>query len=157
MSLFIYTSDSNLKNLLLNVNSSRRRTDSGFDIPMISERISTDNKKHIFDLNIKIAAIDHNGRNLPVLLLPRSSLANSPFRLSNSIGLIDMGYRGNIKANTDILNESEEFYFQEGTKYFQLCQNNFMPWEKVEIVDIIEQLPRPPDNRGEGGFGSTGH
>ena len=54
MSLFIYTSDNDLKRLLYNVNSSRRETDSGFDIPMLSKRVSPDNKTYTFDLNIKV-------------------------------------------------------------------------------------------------------
>jgi dUTP pyrophosphatase len=157
MSLFIYTDNSDLKSYLNTQNSTRRTTDSGFDIPLLSRTIQGDNKIYTFDLEIIVAAVDHNDNNLPILLLPRSSISNTPFRLTNSIGLIDMGYRGNVKAKVDIIDEMEEMYVAPGTRFFQLCQNNFMPWKSVKIVDIIEELPNAPDSRGRGGFGSTGH
>ena len=35
------------------------------------------------------------------LLLPRSSISKTPLRLSNSVGLIDAGYRGELQAPVD--------------------------------------------------------
>ena len=57
----------------------------------------------------------------------------------------------------DVLDSHDEITINNGTRYFQVCQHNFLPWDQIIIVDSLEALPRPPDNRGEGGFGSTGH
>ena len=92
MALYIYTSDYNLKVLLKDVCSRRRFTDSGFDIPMLYQSIDTFNPFYTFNLGIKVASCDKDGTPTPCLLLPRSSISNSPFRMSNSIGLIDAGY-----------------------------------------------------------------
>ena len=35
------------------------------------------------------------------LLMPRSSISKTKFRMANSVGLIDMGYRGSIMAKVD--------------------------------------------------------
>jgi dUTP pyrophosphatase len=156
MHLFVFTSNPTLKNYLDLQNSSRRTTDSGFDIPMV-EQLRTPAKQHTLDFEMIVAATDDNGNPEPLLLLPRSSIAATPFRLSNSIGLIDMGYRGTLKAKVDILDMSECVHIKEGTRYFQICRQNFMPWGSVTIVDDELQLPTPPDSRGAGGYGSTGH
>jgi dUTP pyrophosphatase len=72
--------------------------------------------------------------------------------MCNSIGLIDAGYRGEVKAMADNL-DNENIRIEEGTRMFQICQHNFLPWKNIVIVN---ELPAPPDNRGSGGFGSTG-
>jgi dUTPase len=43
--------------------------------------------------------------------------------------------------------------YDSGTRLFQICQHNFLPWKKIILTD---ELPAAPDSRGEGGFGSTG-
>jgi len=158
MTLNIYTENSVLRELLRDRVNSYRTTDSGFDIPMLGKVVNEfEISPMVFDLNIKIAATDQNDLPRPCLLLPRSSLSGSPFRLANSIGLIDMGYRGNVLAKVDIIrNIDQRLEIPRGTRYFQLCRNNFMPWSQVNIVEYEDMLPPAPDNRGEGGFGSTG-
>jgi len=154
--LYIYTDNNELRNILMYTESNRRVTDSGFDIPMLEEQVHPNNPLHTFNLNIKVAAT-HDNRPVPCLLLPRSSLSGTPFRLANSIGLIDMGYRGDVKAKVDLIgNRSlDDYDVLRGTRLFQICQGNFMPWNEVIIVKNENDLPSPPDNRGEGGFGST--
>jgi dUTP pyrophosphatase len=156
--LYIYTDNNELRNMLVNIESNRRVTDSGFDIPMLEEQVHPNIPLHTFNLNIKVAAT-HDNRPVPSLLLPRSSLSGTPFRLANSIGLIDMGYRGDVKAKVDLIgNRSlDDYDVLRGTRLFQICQGNFMPWNKVIIVENENDLPSPPDNRGAGGFGSTGN
>jgi dUTP pyrophosphatase len=87
---------------------------------------------------------------IPCLLVPRSSISGTPFRLANSIGLIDSGYRGDVKAKVDVLSNG---VVENGSRLFQICSHDFMPWDSVLIVN---ELPAAQDNRGEGGFGSTG-
>lgn len=84
------------------------------------------------------------------LILPRSSMgAKTPLRLSNSIGLIDSGYRGEIMAMYD--NISDEYYtINNGDRIAQMLvmpSYRFLP----KVVDTLTDT-----DRGEGGFGSTG-
>jgi dUTPase len=93
-------------------------------------------------------------------LYPRSSIVKTPFRLSNSVGIIDSGYRGEIMAvvdNSDNKNndikECIQRYMPRMTRMFQICSPTLEPF-LVRIVDSEEQLGVTP--RGRGGFGSTG-
>ena len=144
----------------MNTVNNHRNSDSGFDIPMLQENVKLAHPLHTFNLGIKVAAVE-NDSPLPCLLLPRSSISNSPFRLSNSIGLIDSGYRGEVKAKVDIRREmainfiNEEYIVNNGLRLFQLCRNNFLPWNNVVVVQFENELPQARDNRGAGGFGST--
>jgi dUTPase len=93
-------------------------------------------------------------------LYPRSSIVKTPFRLSNSVGIIDSGYRGELMAvvdNIDSANNDMKVcirkYMNPMTRMFQICSPTLEPF-LVEIVDSEEQLGST--ERGNGGFGSTG-
>lgn len=154
--LFIFAENIELQTMLKNQVSEHRLSDSGFNIPMLQNIIPQYKSMHTFNLGIRVAAVFQNVP-VPCLVLPRSSLAKTPFRMANTLGLIDAGYRGEVKAMVDVLDSHDEITINNGTRYFQVCQHNFLPWDQIIIVDSLEALPRPPDNRGEGGFGSTGH
>ena len=84
------------------------------------------------------------------LILPRSSMgAKTPLRLSNSVGLIDSGYRGEIMAMYD--NISDDYYtIWSGDRIAQMLvmpSYRFLP----KVVNILTD-----SDRGEGGFGSSG-
>ncbi len=155
MALYISIENPELRDMISKQIQNHRWTDSGFDIPLLAQNIDMSQKQHCFSLGISVAATSENGEPYPCLLLPRSSIYKTPFRLCNSIGLIDAGYRGEVKAMTDNLNVENEttVRYDTGSRFFQICQHNFLPWQKIEIVDT---LPSPPDTRGSGGFGSTG-
>lgn len=93
-------------------------------------------------------------------LYPRSSIVKTPFRLSNSVGIIDSGYRGELMAvvdnisaaNTDIKTNIVQ-YMPPMTRMFQICSPTLEPF-MVKIVNSEEQLGLT--ERGNGGFGSTG-
>jgi len=87
--------------------------------------------------------------NQPYLLMPRSSIAKTPLRLCNSIGLIDGGYRGEIMAAVDNV-KTEDYSVEPNQRLFQLVAMNGEPIT-FEIVDELSD-----STRGEGGFGSTG-
>ena len=155
MSLYIYAEDSELRTLLARSRDKYRSTDSGFDVPMRLQYVNMFYDRYVFDLGIKIAVLE-NQEPAPSLLLPRSSLSKTQFRLSNSIGLIDMGYRGNVLAAVDVYGKDVNMEkIESGTRLFQICRHNFMPWSHIYIVDVISYLPIAPDSRGIGGFGST--
>jgi len=159
MTLYISAEDANIRNLLAEQIANRRVTDSGFDVPLLQQNIPLANPQNIFNLGIKVAAVDDSGDPTACLLLPRSSISNTPFRLANSIGLIDSGYRGEVKAATDVnrnlaINYINEVYIiNTGARLFQICRPTFIPWKHVILVN---ELPAAQDNRGAGGFGSTG-
>jgi hypothetical protein len=93
-------------------------------------------------------------------LYPRSSIVKTPFRLSNSVGIIDSGYRGEIMAVVDNINaEINDIktylnqYMPPMSRMFQICSPTLEPF-MVHIVDSEEKLGLT--ERGNGGFGSTG-
>jgi dUTP pyrophosphatase len=90
-------------------------------------------------------------------LYSRSSTPlKTPLRLANSVGIIDSGYRGHIKAVFDNKNDYDfmEYNIEFGSRLTQLCPPNLEYPMKINIVNNIESLGIT--NRGTGGFGSTG-
>jgi dUTP pyrophosphatase len=159
MSLYIYAENPNLKQLIKEHLKKHRWTDSGFDIPMLPRpfvgvgEYGYPHSNYGVKLGIKVAAVDGD-QTRPCLLLPRSSIGVTPFRITNSIGLIDQGYRGEVQAKVDVFEAPCEWPI--GTRLFQICRHDFLPWKSVIIVTSEDDLPKAPDSRGEGGFGSTG-
>jgi len=82
-------------------------------------------------------------------LFPRSSISKTPLRMSNSIGLIDGGYRGEIMAVCDNI-KTEAYTAEKGQRLFQLVATDSSPIQ-YELVEELEMT-----TRGTGGFGSTG-
>lgn len=154
MTLYIRAENPELRDMIQKQIQNHRFTDSGFDIPLLAKNIDLSEKVHAFSLGISVAAT-FAGNSKPCLLLPRSSIYKTPFRMCNSIGLIDAGYRGEVKAMTDNMSPEEEttVRYDSGTRLFQICQHNFLPWNNIVLTD---ELPAPPDSRGSEGFGSTG-
>jgi dUTP pyrophosphatase len=85
------------------------------------------------------------------LVLPRSGLAaRHGIALVNAPGLIDSGYRGEVRIlllNTD---RSESFEIEPGDRIAQLVIAPVGGLEPVEVAELA------PSSRGEGGFGSSG-
>jgi dUTP pyrophosphatase len=85
------------------------------------------------------------------LVLPRSGLAKrNGIALVNSPGLIDSGYRGEIRVlllNTD---PADLFRVAPGDRIAQLVITPIVLGEPVERETLAESA------RGEGGFGSSG-
>jgi len=88
-------------------------------------------------------------------LYPRSSISKTTLRMSNSLGIIDSGYRGEITAVVDNVDKDSwcSIKLNAMERYFQLCHPSLMPF-RVVMVDNIEELGITA--RGDGGFGSTG-
>jgi dUTP pyrophosphatase len=70
--------------------------------------------------------------------------------LPNAPGLIDAGYRGELKVLLVNLDPAEPIYIARGEKVAQLV------FQRVERAVLEEARELPPSTRGEGGFGSTG-
>lgn len=84
------------------------------------------------------------------LIFPRSSISKYDLRLSNAVGIIDSGYRGNVMFKFKPTNKSHEFY-KVGDKIGQLI---IIPYPKIELIESEELSD---SDRGKGGFGSTGN
>jgi dUTP pyrophosphatase len=82
---------------------------------------------------------------------PRSGRAlHEGLGLVNSPGLIDSGYRGEIKVIVINHGRDEKIHIRRGEKIAQLVIQKVAPVELHEVDEL------PPSQRGEGGFGSTG-
>lgn len=84
------------------------------------------------------------------LVFPRSGLATKfGITLSNSVGVIDSGYRGEIGAS--LINTSDETTtLDAGTRVCQLVVMPYVPCELVPVDELSES------EREANGFGSTG-
>ena len=84
------------------------------------------------------------------LILPRSSMGTkTPLRLSNSVGLIDSGYRGELGVLYDNISDTP-YTINAGDRIAQLL---VMPSYRFQakVVDILSD-----SDRGETGFGDSG-
>ena len=83
--------------------------------------------------------------------LRSSTGSNTSLRLSNSVGIIDSGYRGEIICLLDNISRDEVAEIEPYTRIAQICTPNLMPL-KVGIVESFDS----ETTRGSGGLGSTG-
>ncbi len=85
------------------------------------------------------------------LVFPRSSVRNFPLIMSNSVGVIDSGYRGEVMVTFNLT--SKEWFtdlYKVGDRIAQLV---IMPVPLIEYM-IVDELSET--ERGTGGHGSTG-
>jgi dUTP pyrophosphatase len=84
------------------------------------------------------------------LVFPRSSIRKYDLILSNSVGVIDSGYRGEIQAT---IKKTKGYYskaYQLGERVAQII---IIPYPQVKFNEVQELSET---DRGSGGFGSTG-
>lgn len=133
-------------------------TDCGFDVYMPQGmRLENQTLSNKVPLGIAVAAYTNKGYGVscPFMLVPRSSISKTPFRMSNSIGIIDKDYRGELIAMVDNLQfymgkVDENTTIKKGSRLFQIISFDGSPIT-YEIVDELDETIR-----GDGGFGSTG-
>jgi len=82
------------------------------------------------------------------LIFPRSSIHKTNHMLANSVGVLDSGYRGEIKLI--FRNPDNKVNYQIGDKIGQLI---IMPYPQIEFEEVDSLSD---SERGECGFGSTG-
>lgn len=87
------------------------------------------------------------------LLFPRSSNSKKDLLLTNSVGVIDSGYRGEIELRYKRIKSD----FADTVKKYEIGdrvgQIIILPYPQINIVESDELSD---SERGEGGFGSTG-
>lgn len=85
------------------------------------------------------------------LIIPRSGLAaKHGISIVNAPGLIDSGYRGEIKVSLINLDPDQEFSYQHGDRIAQMM---IIPVPSVSLRPVTEL---PESARGAEGFGSSG-
>ena len=127
------------------------QTDSGLDL-LIPEKITVPRKSTGFKikLGIKCEPIFEDGKPRGFYLYPRSSTGSkTPLRLSNSVGIIDFTYRGELMACVDNVSDTD-FVIEMGQRLFQICSPDLSPIS-TELCDVLSET-----QRGAGGYGSTG-
>ena len=136
------------------VPSYSKQGDAGMDLTAIN--ISKDNVGNI---------TYHTGLAIEIpegyvgLLFPRSSVSKKQQFLTNCVGVIDSGYRGEIMAKfkpvmgtyDTILELFESNEYQIGDKIVQLI---ILPYPQIEFEEVAELSET---DRGHGGFGHTGN
>ena len=119
-------------------------SDAGFDLTATS-RMYDNNNCYVYGCGLAVEIPE----GYVGLVFPRSSIANKDLLLSNSVGVIDSGYRGEIMAKFKTVRPFPWMY-KVGERFAQLI---IMPipdieWEEAEELSDSE--------RGTGGYGSSG-
>ena len=119
--------------------------DAGLDLYVLEDIVFNPGETKLIKLGISCEPEDGKA----YYLFPRSSISKTPLRMSNSIGLIDGGYRGEIMASCDNIKDFQ-FIVKKGDRLFQLVATDSSSIS-YSLTDDLSST-----SRGEGGFGSTG-
>jgi dUTP pyrophosphatase len=84
------------------------------------------------------------------LIFPRSSIRNQDLILSNCVGVIDSGYRGELQATFKKTQGLDSLSYNVGERGAQIM---ILPYPTVYMTEVPELSST---ERGTGGFGSTG-
>jgi len=84
------------------------------------------------------------------LVFPRSSVRNQDLILSNCVGVIDSGYRGELQATFKKTNGLDSIKYKVGERGAQII---ILPYPTIYMTEVPELSDT---DRGTGGFGSTG-
>jgi len=123
--------------------------DAGYDLRAVDEAELPPGERALVGTGVSVAIPDGYAG----LVLPRSGLAvRHGVSLVNTPGLIDSGYRGEIRVPLINHDPRETFCVERGMRIAQLVLVRAGDAVFVE-VDLLES---GEDGRGEGGFGSSG-
>lgn len=121
-------------------------TDAGFDLTSTSIKVTGNLVEYGTGLAVEIP------EGYVGLVFPRSSIFKKTIYLTNSVGVIDSGYRGEVMAKfrLDALDEPLSIY-NVGDRIAQII---IMP---IPSVTFQETEELSDSERGTGGYGSTGN
>jgi dUTP pyrophosphatase len=123
-----------------------RPDDAGLDLYAARDAALEAGERAIVETGVAVAI----PRGWAGLVLPRSGLAlRQGVTVLNAPGLIDAGYRGEIKVLL-INHGRERAAVRRGDRIAQLVI------QPVGRAALVEAETLPPSDRGAGGFGSTG-
>ena len=119
--------------------------DAGMDLTITREIENTSfSVSYGFGISMEIP------KNFVGLVFPRSSVRNQDLILSNCVGVIDSGYRGEIQATFKKTNGLDSVKYKVGERGAQII---ILPYPQITMV---ESDNLSDTERGSGGFGSTG-
>ena len=146
--LKLHVIDTETKNMYLT--SNQYTSDIGFDIFTPHSYACQPMAKTTLHLGIICQLVDSTGDDLAYMLVPRSSLHKWNVMMSNSVGIIDPGYRGEISAV--VYNHTSDVqYISKYDRLFQL-----VPFSGRKMKLDMDAAIDYNTERGQNGFGSTG-
>ena len=129
--------------------------DAGLDLTATSINVTNNFVEYGTGIAIEIPE-GHVG-----FMIPRSSVTKTGLIMKNSIGVIDSGYRGELRARYTISlmvglpeaieNTKEQFLYKVGERVAQLI---IVPIPTIELEEVSELSD---SHRGASGYGSTGN
>lgn len=94
------------------------------------------------------------------LIFPRSSICKNQLLLSNAVGVIDSGYRGEVSFKFKPSLALDPLQYVTDRKRYgvykvgeRIGQMIIMPYPQIEFIEVDELSQT---ERGEGGYGSSG-
>lgn len=130
--------------------------DVGLDLFITEDVLIEPNKIVAINLQIKTEMIEfttHGSQSVkhsaPFYIYPRSSVSKLGLMLTNSVGIVDSGYRGNLISSFYNIS-GKPVYLEVGERLVQIVTRNMTTFT-YSIVDELSQT-----DRGEKGLGSTG-
>ena len=122
--------------------------DAGLDLAACHRVVLGPGERAVVGTGIAVAIPDGYAG----FVLRRSGLAaNHGVTVLNAPGLVDSGYRGELRVILHNTDRSEPFVVEPGTRVAQLVV------QRVEGVRPHEVDELPESERGTGGLGSSGH
>lgn len=121
-------------------------SDVGYDISILNVHKIINSKTKLYDTGICL--------NIPigyyVEIVPRSSIVKSGYMLSNSIGIIDCSYKGNLYVGlTKVCDDAIEIEYPLKCCQLIIRKQVFPKFIEIKIEEMLES------KRNKGGFGST--
>ena len=123
--------------------------DAGMDLTAVNVRFESSYIAYQTGLAFEIPE-GHVG-----LLFPRSSNSKKQLLLTNSVGVLDSGYRGEVEfrfkiTGNGVVPEGDLDIYTIGDKIGQIM---ILPYPQIEFEEVNELSET---ERGSGGFGSSG-
>ncbi len=118
-----------------------RPGDAGMDIVAVDRQINDKFVEYSTGLSFELP------ENHVMLVFPRSSISNKDLIKKNSVGVLDSGFRGELKLR--FKKEGSDIY-EIGERVAQLI---ILPYPLIEFQEVNELSETV---RGKGQFGSTG-
>jgi len=117
--------------------------DAGMDVYAVSKKIYLNEKFIEYGTGLQLEIPE----GYVCLVFPRSSISIKTLSQCNSVGVLDSGYRGELKIRFYKHGDNE---YEIGERIGQII---ILPFPKIELEEAKELLDT---KRGDGGFGSTG-
>jgi len=119
--------------------------DACMDLTAVSKKIVNENTHGYIEYGFGLAF--EIPENSVMLIFPRSSISDTGLILSNAVGVLDSGYRGEVKARFKWIPSTSQYEIGDRVAQFIVMERDPMV---MEVVDNLTETVR-----GEGGFGST--